>query len=105
MNSEAPFILKCHYSIVCDQILLKCHIIYLNVLSLVAAINTISFFQIIGIPSPSSLFKHIVPMMRSESMEITESLVLGLGRTNPGAFRYLSLYVSLCSKTVNVATF
>uniref|UniRef100_A0A7N4PZ41 FRY like transcription coactivator n=2 Tax=Sarcophilus harrisii TaxID=9305 RepID=A0A7N4PZ41_SARHA len=45
--------------------------------------------KIIGIPSPSSLFKHIVPMMRSESMEITESLVLGLGRTNPGAFREL----------------
>lgn len=43
--------------------------------------------QIIGIPSPSALFKHIVPMMRSESMEVTESLVLGLGRTNPGAFR------------------
>ncbi|NXH12038.1 FRYL protein, partial [Bucco capensis] len=45
--------------------------------------------RIIGIPSVSSLFKHIVPMMRSESMEITESLVLGLGRTNPGAFREL----------------
>ncbi|GAB5570835.1 protein furry homolog-like isoform X4 [Prionailurus iriomotensis] len=45
--------------------------------------------KIIGIPSPSSLFKHIVPMMRSESIEITESLVLGLGRTNPGAFREL----------------
>ncbi|XP_042697806.2 protein furry homolog-like isoform X3 [Chrysemys picta bellii] len=45
--------------------------------------------KIIGSPSPSSLFKHIVPMMRSESMEITESLVLGLGRTNPGAFREL----------------
>ncbi|XP_019480168.1 PREDICTED: protein furry homolog-like isoform X1 [Hipposideros armiger] len=45
--------------------------------------------KIVGIPSPSSLFKHIVPMMRSESMEITESLVLGLGRTNPGAFREL----------------
>uniref|UniRef100_A0A8C7B8X8 FRY like transcription coactivator n=1 Tax=Neovison vison TaxID=452646 RepID=A0A8C7B8X8_NEOVI len=45
--------------------------------------------KIIGIPSPSSLFKHVVPMMRSESMEITESLVLGLGRTNPGAFREL----------------
>ncbi|XP_075854064.1 protein furry homolog-like isoform X2 [Microcebus murinus] len=45
--------------------------------------------RIIGIPSPSSLFKHIVPMMRSDSMEITESLVLGLGRTNPGAFREL----------------
>ncbi|KFO75470.1 Protein furry homolog-like, partial [Cuculus canorus] len=45
--------------------------------------------RVIGIPSPSSLFKHIVPMMRSESMEITESLVLGLGRTNAGAFREL----------------
>ncbi|MGH0127200.1 UNVERIFIED_CONTAM: hypothetical protein FKN15_051317 [Acipenser sinensis] len=45
--------------------------------------------MIIGIPSPSSLFKHIVPMMRSESMDITESLVLGLGRTNPVAFREL----------------
>ncbi|XP_041054324.1 protein furry homolog-like isoform X1 [Carcharodon carcharias] len=45
--------------------------------------------KIIGIPSPSSLFKFIVPMMRSESMEITESLVLGLGRTNPVAFRDL----------------
>ncbi|XP_066576040.1 protein furry homolog-like isoform X3 [Amia ocellicauda] len=45
--------------------------------------------KIIGIPSPSSLFKHIVPMMRSESMDITESLVLGLGRTNPVAFREL----------------
>ncbi|XP_067370555.1 protein furry homolog-like isoform X5 [Channa argus] len=45
--------------------------------------------KIVGTPSPSSLFKHIVPMMRSESMDITESLVLGLGRTNPAAFREL----------------
>uniref|UniRef100_A0A671NTG3 Protein furry homolog-like n=1 Tax=Sinocyclocheilus anshuiensis TaxID=1608454 RepID=A0A671NTG3_9TELE len=45
--------------------------------------------KIISIPSPSSLFKHVVPMMRSESMDITESLVLGLGRTNPIAFREL----------------
>lgn len=30
-------------------------------------------------------------MMRSESMDITESLVLGLGRTNPVAFRWLLL--------------
>uniref|UniRef100_A0AAZ3PAG6 Protein furry homolog-like n=2 Tax=Oncorhynchus tshawytscha TaxID=74940 RepID=A0AAZ3PAG6_ONCTS len=45
--------------------------------------------KIIGTPSPSSLFKHVVPMMRSESMDITESLVLGLGRTNPLAFREL----------------
>uniref|UniRef100_A0A671YAR9 Furry homolog, like n=1 Tax=Sparus aurata TaxID=8175 RepID=A0A671YAR9_SPAAU len=47
--------------------------------------------KIVGTPSPSSLFKHIVPMMRSESMDITESLVLGLGRTNPVAFRYTTL--------------
>uniref|UniRef100_A0A1A8VFK9 Furry homolog-like n=1 Tax=Nothobranchius furzeri TaxID=105023 RepID=A0A1A8VFK9_NOTFU len=45
--------------------------------------------KIVGTPSPSSLFKHIVPMMRSESMDITESLVLGLGRTNPVVFREL----------------
>ncbi|XP_054644742.1 protein furry homolog-like isoform X2 [Dunckerocampus dactyliophorus] len=45
--------------------------------------------KIVGTPSPSSLFKHIVPMMRSENMDITESLVLGLGRTNPVAFREL----------------
>ncbi|KAI1888720.1 hypothetical protein AGOR_G00171640 [Albula goreensis] len=45
--------------------------------------------KVSGVPSPSSLFKHIVPMMRSESMDITESLVLGLGRTNPAAFRDL----------------
>ncbi|XP_051952378.1 protein furry homolog-like isoform X2 [Xyrauchen texanus] len=45
--------------------------------------------KIISVPSPSSLFKHVVPMMRSESMDITESLVLGLGRTNPIAFREL----------------
>uniref|UniRef100_A0A4W3ID33 Furry homolog, like n=1 Tax=Callorhinchus milii TaxID=7868 RepID=A0A4W3ID33_CALMI len=46
--------------------------------------------KIIGIPSPASLFKLIVPMMRSESMEITESLVLGLGRTNPVNFNTLA---------------
>ncbi|XP_067086162.1 protein furry homolog-like isoform X6 [Osmerus mordax] len=45
--------------------------------------------KIIGTPSPSSLFKHVVPMMRSESMDITESLVLGLGRTNALVFREL----------------
>ncbi|XP_077574079.1 protein furry homolog-like isoform X2 [Stigmatopora nigra] len=45
--------------------------------------------KIVGTPSPSSLFKHIVPMMRSENMDITESLVLGLGRTNLVAFREL----------------
>ncbi|KAL4635429.1 hypothetical protein GN956_G14687 [Arapaima gigas] len=45
--------------------------------------------KIIGSPSAASLFKHVVPMMRSESMDITESLVLGLGRTSPVAFRDL----------------
>ncbi|XP_072295543.1 protein furry homolog-like isoform X5 [Eucyclogobius newberryi] len=46
--------------------------------------------KIVGTPSPSSLFKHIVPtLMRSESMEVTESVVLGLGRTNPMVFREL----------------
>ncbi|XP_029110639.1 protein furry homolog-like isoform X1 [Scleropages formosus] len=45
--------------------------------------------KIVGNPSAASLFKHVVPMMRSESMEITESLVLGLGRTSPLAFRDL----------------
>lgn len=34
-------------------------------------------------------------MMRSESMDITESLVLGLGRTNPVAFRYTAHTVKL----------
>lgn len=87
MNFEVPFTVKFHLSVALVDILMKCQVIYLDVLSLMAAISVYFFFQIIGIPSPSSLFKHVVPMMRSESMEITESLVLGLGRTNPGAFR------------------
>lgn len=33
-------------------------------------------------------------MMRSESMDITESLVLGLGRTNPVAFRCMTQHNS-----------
>lgn len=33
--------------------------------------------------------------MRSESMDITESLVLGLGRTNPIAFRYTVRTITL----------
>uniref|UniRef100_A0A8C9TAW2 Furry homolog, like n=1 Tax=Scleropages formosus TaxID=113540 RepID=A0A8C9TAW2_SCLFO len=48
--------------------------------------------KIVGNPSAASLFKHVVPMMRSESMEITESLVLGLGRTSPLAFRYTNIF-------------
>ncbi|XP_075901775.1 protein furry homolog-like isoform X4 [Nelusetta ayraudi] len=54
--------------------------------------------KIVGTPSPSSLFKHIVPMMRSESMDITESLVLGLGRTNPAVFRELLEELNLIIK-------
>ena len=80
IHCPCPIVLKCHYLIGC---------------TLISGCSKYLFFpQIIGIPSPSSLFKHVVPMMRSESMEITESLVLGLGRTNPGAFRWLLLDVS-----------
>lgn len=35
------------------------------------------------------LLKQLVPLMRLESIEITESLVLGFGRTNSLVFRYL----------------
>lgn len=35
------------------------------------------------------LLKQLVPMMRAESIELTESLVLGFGRTNALVFRYI----------------
>uniref|UniRef100_UPI00358FEF42 LOW QUALITY PROTEIN: protein furry homolog-like n=1 Tax=Myxine glutinosa TaxID=7769 RepID=UPI00358FEF42 len=35
------------------------------------------------------LFHSVVPLLRSESSEIAEALVMGLGRTNPSAFRDL----------------
>uniref|UniRef100_A0A673LDK1 Protein furry homolog n=1 Tax=Sinocyclocheilus rhinocerous TaxID=307959 RepID=A0A673LDK1_9TELE len=38
--------------------------------------------KVIGTPSVAWLLKQLVPLMRSESLEITESLVLGFGRTN-----------------------
>uniref|UniRef100_A0A4W4FZ09 Protein furry homolog n=1 Tax=Electrophorus electricus TaxID=8005 RepID=A0A4W4FZ09_ELEEL len=38
--------------------------------------------KVIGTPSVAWLLKQLVPLMRLESMEITESLVLGFGRTN-----------------------
>uniref|UniRef100_A0A8C8VNW5 FRY microtubule binding protein n=1 Tax=Pelusios castaneus TaxID=367368 RepID=A0A8C8VNW5_9SAUR len=42
----------------------------------------------IGTPSVGVLLKQLVPLMRLESIEITESLVLGFGRTNSLVFRY-----------------
>lgn len=36
------------------------------------------------------LLKQLVPLMRLEGIEITESLVLGFGRTNSLVFRYSS---------------
>uniref|UniRef100_A0A8C3MQX9 FRY microtubule binding protein n=1 Tax=Geospiza parvula TaxID=87175 RepID=A0A8C3MQX9_GEOPR len=44
----------------------------------------------IGTPSVGVLLKQLVPLMRLESIEITESLVLGFGRTNSLVFRYFS---------------
>uniref|UniRef100_A0A671L5E4 Protein furry homolog n=1 Tax=Sinocyclocheilus anshuiensis TaxID=1608454 RepID=A0A671L5E4_9TELE len=44
--------------------------------------------KILGTPSVAWLLKQLVPLMRSESIEITESLVLGFGRTNSLVFRY-----------------
>uniref|UniRef100_A0A8C1XJ14 Furry homolog a (Drosophila) n=1 Tax=Cyprinus carpio TaxID=7962 RepID=A0A8C1XJ14_CYPCA len=44
--------------------------------------------KIPGTPSVAWLLKQLVPLMRSESIEITESLVLGFGRTNSLVFRY-----------------
>lgn len=45
--------------------------------------------QAIGTPSVGVLLKQLVPLMRLESIEITESLVLGFGRTNSLVFRYV----------------
>lgn len=51
------------------------------------------------------LLKQLVPLMRLESIEITESLVLGFGRTNSLVFRYSSLKSStfICATAVVVA--
>ncbi|ELK18720.1 Protein furry like protein [Pteropus alecto] len=43
----------------------------------------------IGTPSVGVLLKQLVPLMRLEGIEITESLVLGFGRTNSLVFREL----------------
>ncbi|KAJ8368505.1 hypothetical protein SKAU_G00085330 [Synaphobranchus kaupii] len=45
--------------------------------------------KVIGTPSVAWLLKQLVPLMRAESIEITESLVLGFGRTNSLVFREL----------------
>ncbi|XP_053564441.1 protein furry homolog isoform X4 [Bombina bombina] len=45
--------------------------------------------KVIGTPSIGVLLKQLVPLMRLESIEITESLVLGFGRTNALVFREL----------------
>ncbi|XP_031753102.1 protein furry homolog isoform X5 [Xenopus tropicalis] len=45
--------------------------------------------KVIGTPSVGVLLKQLVPLMRLESIEITESLVLGFGRTNALVFREL----------------
>uniref|UniRef100_A0AAY4DVH2 Protein furry homolog n=1 Tax=Denticeps clupeoides TaxID=299321 RepID=A0AAY4DVH2_9TELE len=45
--------------------------------------------KVIGTPSVAWLLKQLVPLMRAESIEITESLVLGFGRTNSLIFREL----------------
>uniref|UniRef100_A0A3B3B987 Furry homolog a (Drosophila) n=1 Tax=Oryzias melastigma TaxID=30732 RepID=A0A3B3B987_ORYME len=38
--------------------------------------------KVIGSPSVAWLLKQLVPLMRAESIELTEALVLGFGRTN-----------------------
>lgn len=44
-------------------------------------------YQVMRTPSVAWLLKQLVPMMRAESIEISESLVLGFGRTNCLVFR------------------
>uniref|UniRef100_A0A8C7D7P1 FRY microtubule binding protein n=1 Tax=Oncorhynchus kisutch TaxID=8019 RepID=A0A8C7D7P1_ONCKI len=45
--------------------------------------------KVIWTPSVAWLLKQLVPLMRTESIELTESLVLGFGRTNSLVFREL----------------
>lgn len=63
---------------------ISCHVTSFSLL--------INLFQAIGTPSVGVLLKQLVPLMRLESIEITESLVLGFGRTNSLVFRYSSLH-------------
>uniref|UniRef100_A0A3Q1IQT3 Furry homolog b (Drosophila) n=1 Tax=Anabas testudineus TaxID=64144 RepID=A0A3Q1IQT3_ANATE len=46
--------------------------------------------KVIGTPSVAWLLKQLVPLMRAESLEITESLVLGFGCTNALVFRCIT---------------
>uniref|UniRef100_A0A8C6KTX9 FRY microtubule binding protein n=1 Tax=Nothobranchius furzeri TaxID=105023 RepID=A0A8C6KTX9_NOTFU len=46
--------------------------------------------KVTGSPSVAWLLKQLVPLMRAESIELTESLVVGFGRTNSLVFRYLT---------------
>uniref|UniRef100_A0A8C9TYA3 FRY microtubule binding protein n=1 Tax=Scleropages formosus TaxID=113540 RepID=A0A8C9TYA3_SCLFO len=50
--------------------------------------------KIIGTPSVACLLKQLVPLMRAESIEVTESLVLGFGRTNSLVFRVHDVLLS-----------
>uniref|UniRef100_A0A8D3CYD1 FRY microtubule binding protein n=1 Tax=Scophthalmus maximus TaxID=52904 RepID=A0A8D3CYD1_SCOMX len=50
--------------------------------------------KVIGTPSVAWLLKQLVPLMRAESLEITESLVLGFGCTN--ALVFSKLKTCLC---------
>uniref|UniRef100_A0A4W6FLB6 FRY microtubule binding protein n=1 Tax=Lates calcarifer TaxID=8187 RepID=A0A4W6FLB6_LATCA len=52
--------------------------------------------KVIGTPSVAWLLKQLVPLMRAESLEITESLVLGFGCTNALVFRYWINLKTLC---------
>ncbi|KAF7648628.1 hypothetical protein LDENG_00153880 [Lucifuga dentata] len=45
--------------------------------------------KVVGSPSVAWLLKQLVPLMRAESIELTESLVLGFGRTSALIFREL----------------
>ncbi|KAM6961396.1 protein furry homolog [Aplochiton taeniatus] len=45
--------------------------------------------KVVWTPSVAWLLKQLVPLMRAESIELTESLVLGFGRTNSLVFREL----------------
>lgn len=48
--------------------------------------------KVVGTPSVAWLLKQLVPLMRSESIEITEALVLGFGRTNSLIFRFVKKF-------------
>lgn len=52
-------------------------------------------FQVFGSPSVAWLLKQLVPLMRAESIDLTESLVLGFGRTNSLVFRYITVLLDL----------